>query len=99
MNKQEMTTYLKFILGRMKERVCFTLSLLTFSTLNHVEITDSFFMKYEADFFHLIFLQAVDLHKRGKESKQPMYRRLIHTPLDVDNIQEVHTSKKNSKVT
>ncbi|KAF4095739.1 zinc finger MYND domain-containing protein 11 isoform X3 [Onychostoma macrolepis] len=51
LNKQEMTTCLKFILGRMKER-------------------------------------AVDLHKRGKESKQPMYRRLIHTPLDVDNIQE-----------
>uniref|UniRef100_A0A8C1ZET1 Zinc finger, MYND-type containing 11 n=1 Tax=Cyprinus carpio TaxID=7962 RepID=A0A8C1ZET1_CYPCA len=60
LNKQEMTTYLKFILGRMKERVGFTLSLLTFSTLNH----------------------------RGKESKQPMYRRLIHTLLDVDNIQE-----------
>lgn len=37
--------------------------------------------------FHI--LQAVDLHKRGKETKQPMYRRLIHTALDVDNIQEV----------
>lgn len=51
LNKQEMTTYLKFILGRMKER-------------------------------------AVDLHKRGKEAKQPIYKRLIHTPLDVENIQE-----------
>ncbi|XP_059390967.1 zinc finger MYND domain-containing protein 11-like isoform X3 [Carassius carassius] len=51
LSKQEMTTCLKFILGRMKER-------------------------------------AVDLHKRGKESKQPIYRRLIHSPLDVDNIQE-----------
>uniref|UniRef100_A0A672MG02 Zinc finger MYND domain-containing protein 11-like n=1 Tax=Sinocyclocheilus grahami TaxID=75366 RepID=A0A672MG02_SINGR len=51
LNKQEMTTCLKFILGRMKER-------------------------------------AVDLQKKGKESKQPMYRRLIHTLLDVDNIQE-----------
>uniref|UniRef100_A0A671S546 Zinc finger MYND domain-containing protein 11-like n=1 Tax=Sinocyclocheilus anshuiensis TaxID=1608454 RepID=A0A671S546_9TELE len=60
LNKQEMTTCLKFILGRMKERVGFTLSLLTISTLNH----------------------------KGKESKQPMYRRLIHTLLDVDNIQE-----------
>ncbi|XP_007233705.3 zinc finger MYND domain-containing protein 11 isoform X5 [Astyanax mexicanus] len=49
--KQEMATYLKFILARMKER-------------------------------------AVDLHKRGKETKQPMYKRLIHTALDVDNIQE-----------
>uniref|UniRef100_A0AAR2JCB7 Zinc finger, MYND-type containing 11 n=1 Tax=Pygocentrus nattereri TaxID=42514 RepID=A0AAR2JCB7_PYGNA len=49
--KQEMTTYLRFILARMKER-------------------------------------AVDLPKRGKETKQPMYRRLIHTALDVDNIQE-----------
>uniref|UniRef100_A0A672S2B0 Zinc finger MYND domain-containing protein 11-like n=1 Tax=Sinocyclocheilus grahami TaxID=75366 RepID=A0A672S2B0_SINGR len=55
LNKQEMTTCLKFILGRMKERVRFT---------------------------------AVDLHKRGKESKQPIYRRLIHTSLDVDNVQE-----------
>uniref|UniRef100_A0A8C1WWT8 Zinc finger, MYND-type containing 11 n=1 Tax=Cyprinus carpio TaxID=7962 RepID=A0A8C1WWT8_CYPCA len=73
LNKQEMTTYLKFILGRMKERVGFTLSLLTFSTLNH----------------------------RGKESKQPMYRRLIHTLLDVDNIQEVHrpnTRRNNSTI-
>ncbi|KAK7123580.1 hypothetical protein R3I93_021876 [Phoxinus phoxinus] len=51
LNKQEMMTYLKFILGRMKER-------------------------------------AVDLHKKGKETKQPVYRRLIHTPLDVENIQE-----------
>nr|XP_055037485.1 zinc finger MYND domain-containing protein 11 isoform X2 [Misgurnus anguillicaudatus] len=51
LNKQDMTTYLKFILARMKER-------------------------------------AVDLHKKGKESKQPIYKRLIHTPLDVDNIQE-----------
>uniref|UniRef100_A0A4W4GDZ7 Zinc finger, MYND-type containing 11 n=1 Tax=Electrophorus electricus TaxID=8005 RepID=A0A4W4GDZ7_ELEEL len=50
-NKQEMTTYLRFILARMKER-------------------------------------AIDLHKKGKETKQPMYRRLIHSPLDVDNIQE-----------
>lgn len=34
-------------------------------------------------------VQAIDLHKRGKETKQAMYRRLIHTALDVDNIQEV----------
>uniref|UniRef100_A0A8C1U4R6 Zinc finger, MYND-type containing 11 n=1 Tax=Cyprinus carpio TaxID=7962 RepID=A0A8C1U4R6_CYPCA len=50
LSKQEMTTCLKFILGRMKERVRFKLL--------------------------------------GKESKQPIYRRLIHTPLDVDNVQE-----------
>uniref|UniRef100_A0AAY5E7K7 PWWP domain-containing protein n=1 Tax=Electrophorus electricus TaxID=8005 RepID=A0AAY5E7K7_ELEEL len=55
-NKQEMTTYLRFILARMKER-------------------------------------AIDLHKKGKETKQPMYRRLIHSPLDVDNIQEVREYK------
>ncbi|KAA0704651.1 Zinc finger MYND domain-containing protein 11 [Triplophysa tibetana] len=59
LKKQEMTTYLKFILSRMKER-------------------------------------AVDLHKKGKESKQPIYRRLIHTPLDVDNIQE-KISEENYK--
>lgn len=34
-------------------------------------------------------LQAIDLHKRGKETKQAVYRRLIHTALDVDDIQEV----------
>lgn len=44
----------------------------------------------------LIF-KAVDLHKRGKESKQPIYRRLIHTPLDVENIQEVKTNKQIKK--
>uniref|UniRef100_A0A3B4ALD0 Uncharacterized protein n=1 Tax=Periophthalmus magnuspinnatus TaxID=409849 RepID=A0A3B4ALD0_9GOBI len=33
--------------------------------------------------------RAVDLHKKGKDTKHPMYRRLIHTPLDVANIQEV----------
>lgn len=100
-----MTTCLKFILGRMKERVGFTLSLLTFSSLNHVEIKPfphmHFLLKCEADFFHLIVFQAVDLHKRSKESKQPMYRRLIHTPLDVENIQEVrrpNTSRNNSKI-
>ncbi|CAL9688534.1 unnamed protein product [Knipowitschia caucasica] len=32
--------------------------------------------------------RAVDLHKKGKDTKHPMYRRLIHTPLDVVNIQE-----------
>uniref|UniRef100_A0A8C9TG95 Zinc finger, MYND-type containing 11 n=1 Tax=Scleropages formosus TaxID=113540 RepID=A0A8C9TG95_SCLFO len=32
--------------------------------------------------------RAVDLNKKGKDTTQPMYRRLIHTPLDVSNIQE-----------
>uniref|UniRef100_A0A3Q1GST6 Zinc finger, MYND-type containing 11 n=1 Tax=Acanthochromis polyacanthus TaxID=80966 RepID=A0A3Q1GST6_9TELE len=32
--------------------------------------------------------RAVDLHKKGKDTKHPMYRRLIHTALDVTNIQE-----------
>lgn len=32
--------------------------------------------------------RAVDLHKKGKDTKHPMYKRLIHTPLDVVNIQE-----------
>jgi len=59
-------------------------------TLNHVEAfffsTCIFLLRCKADFF----FQAVDLHKKGKETKQPVYRRLIHTPLDVENIQEVH---------
>lgn len=33
--------------------------------------------------------QAVDLNKKGKDTKHPMYKRLIHTALDVTNIQEV----------
>lgn len=32
--------------------------------------------------------RAVDLHKKGKDTKHPMYKRLIHTPLDVANIHE-----------
>ncbi|XP_046883084.1 zinc finger MYND domain-containing protein 11 isoform X1 [Hypomesus transpacificus] len=32
--------------------------------------------------------RAVDLNKKGKDTKHPMYRRLIHTALDVANIQE-----------
>ncbi|XP_053294256.1 zinc finger MYND domain-containing protein 11 isoform X5 [Pleuronectes platessa] len=32
--------------------------------------------------------RAVDLNKKGKDIKHPMYRRLIHTALDVSNIQE-----------
>ncbi|XP_030607241.1 zinc finger MYND domain-containing protein 11 isoform X7 [Archocentrus centrarchus] len=32
--------------------------------------------------------RAVDLNKKGKDTKHPMYRRLIHTALDVTNIQE-----------
>uniref|UniRef100_A0AAY4EAQ9 Uncharacterized protein n=1 Tax=Denticeps clupeoides TaxID=299321 RepID=A0AAY4EAQ9_9TELE len=51
LNKQDMITYLQFIVGRMKER-------------------------------------AVDLNKKGKDTKQPMYQRLIHTAMSVDSIQE-----------
>nr|XP_057943548.1 zinc finger MYND domain-containing protein 11 isoform X1 [Doryrhamphus excisus] len=32
--------------------------------------------------------RAVDLNKKGKDTKHPMYRRLIHSALDVSNIQE-----------
>ncbi|KAJ8378184.1 hypothetical protein AAFF_G00245320 [Aldrovandia affinis] len=32
--------------------------------------------------------RAIDLNKKGKDTKHPMYRRLIHTALDVSNIQE-----------
>ncbi|XP_078121153.1 zinc finger MYND domain-containing protein 11 isoform X3 [Sander vitreus] len=32
--------------------------------------------------------RAVDLHKKGKDTKHPMYKRLIHTALEVSNIQE-----------
>ncbi|XP_072432287.1 zinc finger MYND domain-containing protein 11 isoform X1 [Chiloscyllium punctatum] len=32
--------------------------------------------------------RASELGKKGKESKHPMYRRLVHTPIDVASIQE-----------
>lgn len=32
--------------------------------------------------------RAVDLNKKGKDTRHPMYRRLIHTALDVSNVQE-----------
>ncbi|XP_063062681.1 zinc finger MYND domain-containing protein 11 isoform X3 [Engraulis encrasicolus] len=51
LSKHEITTYLQFIVGRMKER-------------------------------------AVDLNKKGKDTKQVMYRRLIHTQMEVENVQE-----------
>ncbi|KAM8838511.1 zinc finger MYND domain-containing protein 11 isoform 2-T2 [Synchiropus picturatus] len=35
-----------------------------------------------------VILQAVDLNKKGKDTKHPMYKRLIHTALDVSHIQE-----------
>ncbi|XP_045869395.1 zinc finger MYND domain-containing protein 11 isoform X2 [Meles meles] len=50
-HKQEMNTYLRFIVSRMKER-------------------------------------AIDLNKKGKDHKHPMYRRLVHSAVDVPTIQE-----------
>lgn len=41
----------------------------------------------------LSILQAVDLNKKGKDTKHPMYKRLIHTALDVTNIQEVRPAR------
>uniref|UniRef100_A0A8C7UA07 Zinc finger MYND-type containing 11 n=1 Tax=Oncorhynchus mykiss TaxID=8022 RepID=A0A8C7UA07_ONCMY len=38
--------------------------------------------------------RAVDLNKKGKDTRHPMYRRLIHTSLDVTNIQENLTEGK-----
>ncbi|XP_054246196.1 zinc finger MYND domain-containing protein 11 isoform X8 [Indicator indicator] len=51
-SKQEMSTYLRFIVSRMKER-------------------------------------AIDLNKKGKDNKHPMYRRLVHSAVDVPTIQEL----------
>lgn len=42
--------------------------------------------------FKLVYLmtfQAIDLNKKGKDSKHPMYRRLVHSAVDVPTIQEV----------
>uniref|UniRef100_H2ZXD2 Zinc finger MYND-type containing 11 n=1 Tax=Latimeria chalumnae TaxID=7897 RepID=H2ZXD2_LATCH len=51
MGKPELSTYLRFIVYRMKER-------------------------------------AIDLNKKGKDSKHPMFRRLVHSPIDVSSVQE-----------
>ncbi|MGH0136686.1 UNVERIFIED_CONTAM: hypothetical protein FKN15_066559 [Acipenser sinensis] len=37
---------------------------------------------------YTVLSQAIDLNKKGKDCKHLMYKRLIHTPLDVSNIQE-----------
>lgn len=36
-----------------------------------------------------MIFQAIDLNKKGKDSKHPMYRRLVHSAVDVPAIQEV----------
>uniref|UniRef100_A0A665XGA6 Zinc finger, MYND-type containing 11 n=1 Tax=Echeneis naucrates TaxID=173247 RepID=A0A665XGA6_ECHNA len=57
-------------------------SLLTvYLNLNTGKITEAFLRSR-------LLVQAVDLNKKGKDIKHPMYRRLIHTSLDVSNIQE-----------
>lgn len=33
--------------------------------------------------------QAIDLNKKGKDNKHPMYRRPVHSAVDVPTIQEV----------
>uniref|UniRef100_A0A4W3GLA0 Zinc finger, MYND-type containing 11 n=1 Tax=Callorhinchus milii TaxID=7868 RepID=A0A4W3GLA0_CALMI len=38
--------------------------------------------------------RATELGKKGKESKHPMYRRLVHTPMDVTTIQEKVSENK-----
>ncbi|KAJ7401930.1 Zinc finger MYND domain-containing protein 11 [Pitangus sulphuratus] len=65
-SKQEMSTYLRFIVSRMKERLI--LSAITYT------VSWSF--------------QAIDLNKKGKDNKHPMYRRLVHSAVDVPTIQE-----------
>ncbi|XP_063116192.1 zinc finger MYND domain-containing protein 11 isoform X13 [Cavia porcellus] len=62
-NKQEMGTYLRFIVSRMKERP-------------HLKL------------MYLTTFQAIDLNKKGKDNKHPMYRRLVHSAVDVPTIQE-----------
>lgn len=37
----------------------------------------------------LTTFQAIDLNKKGKDNKHPMYRRLVHSAVDVPTIQEV----------
>ncbi|KAM4688506.1 zinc finger MYND domain-containing protein 11 isoform 7-T7 [Discoglossus pictus] len=38
--------------------------------------------------------QAIELNKKGKDSKHPMYRRLVHTAIDVTTINEKVTEGK-----
>ena len=41
----------------------------------------------------LMIFQAIDLNKKGKDNKHPMYRRLVHSAVDVPAIQEVRLAK------
>lgn len=41
----------------------------------------------------LMTFQAIDLNKKGKDNKHPMYRRLVHSAVDVPAIQEVKLAK------
>ncbi len=88
LNKQEMTTCLKFIIGRMKERVGFTRS---FSTLNHVEIfpPQAFSVEMWSRFVPSDRLSGCGPAQERQGGKATHLQRLIHTPLDVENIQEV----------
>ncbi|KAG8573469.1 hypothetical protein GDO81_012420 [Engystomops pustulosus] len=36
----------------------------------------------------IVSFQAIELNKKGKDSKHPMYRRLVHTAMDVATINE-----------
>lgn len=39
--------------------------------------------------------QAIDLNKKGKDNKHPMYRRLVHSAVDVPAIQEVKLATRS----
>lgn len=43
----------------------------------------------------LMTFQAIDLNKKGKDNKHPMYRRLVHSAVDVPAIQEVKLAKRS----
>uniref|UniRef100_A0A4W3H189 Zinc finger, MYND-type containing 11 n=1 Tax=Callorhinchus milii TaxID=7868 RepID=A0A4W3H189_CALMI len=58
-------------------------------------ISNSNFPTYQINGIVLLHsLQATELGKKGKESKHPMYRRLVHTPMDVTTIQEKVSENK-----
>lgn len=47
----------------------------------------------------LTTFQAIDLNKKGKDSKHPMYRRLVHSAVDVPTIQEVKLPSTHPRLT
>ncbi|ETE62613.1 Zinc finger MYND domain-containing protein 11 [Ophiophagus hannah] len=51
-------------------------------------LSDEFRLRDSSSPWQCPVCRAIDLNKKGKDNKHPMYRRLVHTAVDVPTIQE-----------